>query len=98
VAGEAADAEEVVRLARQLKPDVVLMDIDLHGTDAFDATSHIKAHVPETKVIMVSVINGETYRKAAAKCGADAFLPKSAQISELLSVIGWGRLAMHHRV
>ena len=90
VAGEAADAEEVVRLARQLKPDVVLMDIDLHGTDAFDGTSHIKAHVPETKVIMVSVINGETYRKAAAKCGAD--------VSELLSVIGWGRLAMHHRV
>jgi len=88
VAGEAADAEEVVRLARQLKPDVVLMDIDLHGTDA---TSHIKAHVPETKVIMVSVINGETYRKAAAKCGADAFLTKSAQISELLSVIGWER-------
>ena len=87
MAGEAADAEEVVRLARQLKPDVVLMDIDLHGTDA---TSHIKAHVPETKVIMVSVINGETYRKAAAKCGAD--------VSELLSVIGWGRLAMHHRV
>ena len=40
---------------------------------------------------MVSVINGETYRKAAAKCGADAFLTTSAQISELLSVIGWER-------
>ncbi len=66
------------------------MDIDLHGIDAFDATSHIKAHVPEIKVIMVSVINGETYRKAAAKRGGDAFLPKSAEISELLSAIGWG--------
>src|SRR5438128_11536035 len=40
VVGEAADGEEVVRVAHQLEPDVVLMDIDLHGTDA---TLHIKA-------------------------------------------------------
>jgi len=90
VVGEAGDGEEVIRLAHRLKPDVVLMDIDLHGTDAFDATKYIKARLPGTKVIMLSVLEGETYRKAAAKYGADAFLPKSAEISELLSVIGGG--------
>ncbi len=98
VVGEAADREEVVRLAHQLKPDVVLMDINLQGTDAFDVTWRIKARLPETKVIMLSVLDGETYRKAAAKCGADAFLFKSAEISELLSVIRWGRSAPRHRV
>ena len=90
VVGEAADGEEVIRLAHRLKPDVVLMDIDLQGTDAFDATQYIKTRLPGTKVIMLSVLEGETYRKAAAKYGADAFLPKSAEISELLSVIGGG--------
>src|SRR5713226_940245 len=90
VVGEAVDGEEVVRVAHQLQPDVVLVDIDLRGTDAFDATKYIKARLPGTKVIMLSVLEGETYRKAAAKYGADAFLPKSAEISELLSVIGGG--------
>src|SRR2546422_3163530 len=66
------------------------MDIDLQGTDAFDATQYIKTRLPATKVIMLSVLEGETYRKAAAKYGADAFLPKGAEISELLSVIGGG--------
>src|SRR5437870_7082042 len=98
VVGEAADGEEVVRVAHQLQPDVVLVDIDLRGTDAFDATQRIKARLPGTKVIMLSVLEGEAYRKAAAKCGADAFLSKSAEISDLLSVIGRGRLAMRHRV
>src|SRR5947209_1314576 len=71
VVGEAADGEEVVRVAHQLQPDVVLVDIDLRGTDAFDATQRIKARLPGTKVIM------EAYRKAAAKHGADAFLLKT---------------------
>ncbi len=88
VVGEAADGEEVIRLAHRFKPDVVLMDIDLHGPNAFDATQYIKVRLPATKVIMLSVLDGETYRKAAAKYGADAFLPKNAEISELLSVIG----------
>jgi hypothetical protein len=43
--------------------------------------------LPETKVIMLSVVDGETYRRAATKHGADAFLPKSAPVSEILSVI-----------
>ena len=85
VVGEAADGEEVVRVAHELEPDVVLVDIDLRGTDAFDATQRIKARLPGTKVIM------EAYRKAAAKHGADAFLLKTAEISQFLPVIRRGR-------
>jgi|SRR2546422_8475705 len=87
VVGEAADGEEVVRVAHQLQPDVVLVDIDLRGTDAFDATQRIKARLPGTKVIM------EAYRKAAAKHGADAFLLKTAEISQFLPAIRRGRPA-----
>ncbi len=97
VVGEAADGEEVIRLAHQLKPDVVLMDIDLQGTDAFSATRHIRTWLPETKVIMLSVLEGEAYRKAAAKHGADVFLPKNAEISEFLSAIRRGSPASRHR-
>src|SRR3989440_12915405 len=91
VVGEAADGEEVVRVAHQLEPDVVLVDIDLRGTDAFDATQRIKARLPGTKVMMLSVLEGEVYRKAAAKHGADAFLLKTAEISQFLPVIRRGR-------
>ena len=90
VAGQASDAEEVVRLAQQLKPDVVLMDIDLPGLDGLEATRRIKASLPGTKVIMLSAVDGETYRNTAAKHGADGFLPKSAPLSEILSVIRHG--------
>ena len=98
VVGEAADGEEVVRLAQQSKPDVVLMDIDLPELDGLEAIRRIKAAQPGTKVIILSILEGETYRKAAAKLGADAFLLKGAEISELLSVVGWGRPAPRHRV
>ena len=91
VVGEAADGEEVVRVAHQLEPDVVLVDIDLRGSDAFEATQRIKARLPGTKVIMLSVLEGEVYRKAAAKHGADAFLLKSAEISQLLPAIRRGK-------
>src|SRR3989454_12172978 len=73
VAAQARDAEEVVRLAQQLKPDVVLMDIDLPGLGGLEATRRIKASLPGTKVIMLSAVDGETYRNTAAKHGADGF-------------------------
>jgi len=90
VAGQASDAEEVVRLAQQLKPDVVLIDIDLPGLDGLEATRRIKASLPGMKVIMLSAVDGETYRNTAAKHGADGFLSKSAPVSEILSVIRHG--------
>src|SRR5437899_2106708 len=79
VVGEAADGEEVVRLAQQLKPDVVLLDIDLPDLDGLEVIRRIKAAQPGTKVIVLSAVDGETYRKAAAKLGADAFLLKGAE-------------------
>src|SRR5712692_6208622 len=72
------------------KPEVVLIDIDLHGTDAFEATRRIKTSLPATKVIMLSVLEGEAHRKAAAKYGADVFLLKTAEISAQKSRLAYG--------
>ncbi len=84
--GEAGDGEEAVRLARDLRPDVVLMDIGMPGLDGLEATRRIKADRPEARVIILTVHGEEAYRRAAGESGADAFLPKKALIALLLSV------------
>src|SRR5437870_5633600 len=87
VVGEVADGKEAVQHARELKPDVVLMDIDLPSPDGLQAARHIKASLPATRVIMLSRVDGEAYRVAAFRHGADLFLPKGAPVWEIVSLI-----------
>ena len=77
VVAEAVDGEEAVTLSRLLKPDLVLMDLDLPRLDGLQATRRLKAEVPKTRVIMLSTGGDETCRRAAEKYGADAFLPRA---------------------
>lgn len=87
VIGEAADGEEALLLAQQLRPDLVLTDMDLIVGNGLNATRQIKARLPGTRIIMFSSLHGETYRQAAKSCGADAFVCKDAPISGILGVI-----------
>lgn len=92
VVAEAGDGEQAVRLAQQLKPDVVLMGIDFPGANGLEATRRITAELPRTKVIVLGVLNGEIHQNLAARYGAEAFLAKGAPISELVSAIRQGHL------
>jgi DNA-binding NarL/FixJ family response regulator len=85
---EASNGEEGVRLAQQFKPDVILMDIDMPGTDGIQATRRIKEILADaTVIILLSALDSENYRESAAGCGADTYLPKTTSIWEILSVI-----------
>jgi DNA-binding NarL/FixJ family response regulator len=93
VIGEAADGAEALHLSQQLRPDVVLTDMDLLDGHSLDATRQIKARLPGTRVIMFSALDGETYHHAAKGCGADAFVSKGAPISGILGLIRNGKQA-----
>lgn len=87
IVGEALDGEEAVQYAQELKPDLILMDLDLPRMDGLEATRRVKVSLPDTVVIMLSTVDGPAYRDAAARSGADGFLPKNTEISHILSTI-----------
>lgn len=87
VVGEAMDGEEAVGKALELKPNLVLMDMDLPRIDGLEATRQIKAALPDTLVIMFSPLDGMEYRDAATRSGADEFLTKTTAISQILGTI-----------
>jgi DNA-binding NarL/FixJ family response regulator len=84
---EAPDGEEGVRLAQQFMPDVILMDIDMPGTNGLQATRRIKENLAGATVLLLSALDSEACRERAAECGADTYLPKTTSIFEILSVI-----------
>jgi DNA-binding NarL/FixJ family response regulator len=76
VAGEAADGEAAVDLVRQEAPSIVLMDLMMPRRDGLEATRQIKRAAPETKVVVLSALPDEPYRRMALESGADVFLSK----------------------
>src|SRR3989304_1513304 len=88
--GQATDGEQAARLARELQPDVVLMDISIPRPNGLEATRQIKAEQPNTKVVIVTIHDEEPYRKAAAESDADSFLCKKTLRTTLLPTIRQG--------
>lgn len=83
VVAEAASGEEAVALARELRPDVVLMDISLHGMNGLAATETIRRELPEVQVLMISRHLEAEYVLQAFHAGACGYLPKGALAAEL---------------
>jgi DNA-binding NarL/FixJ family response regulator len=83
VAGEASDGEEAVRLARELRPRVVLMDCALPGKNGLEAMRQILAELPATLVLMLSMHPEETLVHQALAAGARGYILKNAADLEL---------------
>ena len=87
VVGEASDGEEAVKLARALKPQVIVMDCALPGISGLQATRKILQLLPETLVLMLSMHTEETWVRQAIDAGARGYVLKNAMDLELSSAI-----------
>ena len=87
VVGEAADAKEVVDRAREIGPDVVLLDIVMPGQSGLDALPQLVAAAPESKVLMLSMQDDPGYVRRAFAAGATGYLLKEAADSELVQAV-----------
>jgi DNA-binding NarL/FixJ family response regulator len=84
IIGEAASGQEAVSRARELRPDIVLMDVRMPGMNGVSATRCLKEEMPDLKVIVLSVYDLDEYRDAALASGASAYVVKKSMIEELI--------------
>jgi DNA-binding NarL/FixJ family response regulator len=87
VVGEAGNGEESVKLARQLRPQVVVMDCALPGMNGLQATREILDAAPETAVLMLSMHTENTWVRQAVEAGAKGYILKNALDLELGAAI-----------
>ena len=87
VVGEASDGREALELVRKLLPDVVFMDISMHGLNGLEATARITKELPKIKVIILSMHQNDEYFWQAIKSGAAGYLLKKAATTELSAAL-----------
>jgi DNA-binding NarL/FixJ family response regulator len=87
VVGEAGDGAEAIELVRRRRPDVVLMDIRMPGTDGIAATAAITAEWPSTRVLILTTYDLDEYVYQALRAGASGFMLKDADPDELIAAI-----------
>lgn len=87
VVGEAGDGEEAIRLAQTLRPDVVLMDINMPGVDGIAASEAITSLLPETAVVIISIQGEPEYLRKAMAAGARDYLVKPFTSTDLAETI-----------
>ena len=87
VVGEAGSGEEALRLARALRPDVVLMDVRMAGMDGIEATAALRTVAPESSIVILSLYDDARTRAQAKEAGAAAFVAKHRKKEELLAAV-----------
>ncbi|MFJ9078157.1 response regulator [Streptomyces sp. NPDC102278] len=87
VVGEASDGVEAVIAVRELRPDVVLMDIRMPNMDGLEATRRVLAQAPDCRVIMLTTFDLDSYVYAALAAGASGFLLKDVTPAHLASAV-----------
>jgi DNA-binding NarL/FixJ family response regulator len=87
VTAEAGNGAEAVELTRRHRPDVVLMDIRMPGTDGIEATRRITAEHPEVRVLVLTTFDLDEYAFGALRAGASGFLLKDVRPGEMVAAI-----------
>jgi two-component system invasion response regulator UvrY len=87
IAGEAVDGESALRMNRELRPDVVLLDISLPGLSGFEVTTRLKQVSPELGIVILTVHEQSPYPAQLLAAGASAYLTKGCPATELVQAI-----------
>ncbi len=101
VVAQAGSGEEAVKLARELIPDVVLMDLVMPGMDGVEATRKIKDTTPRTQIIILTSFHQDEFIFPALQAGAISYLLKDVKASELVEAIrraAHGEATLHPRI
>jgi len=85
--GEASDGRQAVEMARELMPDVILMDISMPVMDGLEATRRIKAEFPYVKIVILTVLDGERSLFEAVKSGAQGYILKNIEPQALFGTL-----------
>ena len=87
VVGEASNGQDTIELCRSLRPDLVLMDVRMPGTDGLAATRTIKEELPSTSVLIVTTYDNPDYLFEAVVAGAAGYVLKDTRKRKLIEVI-----------
>ncbi len=87
VLGEAASGEEAIRLAKEHKPDVLLMDVRMPGIGGLEATRRILTYNSKIKIIAVTSLSDDLYPERLMKAGACGYVTKGANFEEMIDAI-----------
>jgi two-component system, NarL family, response regulator LiaR len=87
VVGEATDGEEAVKLTKDLKPDIVIMDIGMPRLNGIEATRQIKSVSPDTIVLVLTVYDDIEHILGILESGADGYLTKNVLVEEIIHSI-----------
>jgi len=87
ILGEAANGREAIRLVETLRPDVVLLDLEMPIMDGYRAASAIKSLSPSCRVIVLTIYDDPGAREKTLEAGADGFIVKGTPIEQLARAI-----------
>jgi DNA-binding NarL/FixJ family response regulator len=87
VVGTATNGADAVRLAEELRPDVVLLDVVMPGMDGYAAAEAMRGRVPDTAIVLVSGVDEAEASRRATEVGAAAFVTKAEAVERLPEII-----------